>query len=98
MRGRMVEYTVPVAGLTLSVRGHAGEAPAVVALHGLASNARWWDLVAPLLRPRRVVAVDQRGHGRSSRPDSGYDFASVVGDVRGVADVLSLGPCVAMGH
>jgi pimeloyl-ACP methyl ester carboxylesterase len=45
-----------------------------------------------------VVAVDQRGHGRSSRPDSGYDFDSVVGDVRGVADALSLGPCVAMGH
>jgi pimeloyl-ACP methyl ester carboxylesterase len=94
----MVEYTVPVGELTLSVRDHPGEAPAVVALHGLASNARWWDLVAPLLQPRRVVAVDQRGHGHSSRPESGYDFDALVGDVREVARALELGPCVAMGH
>ncbi|HXA27711.1 MAG TPA: alpha/beta hydrolase [Candidatus Angelobacter sp.] len=94
----MVEYTVPVDGLTLSVRDHPGEAPPVVALHGLASNARWWDLVAPLLQPRRVVAVDQRGHGRSTRPESGYDFDAVVGDLRGLAGAMGLGPCVAMGH
>ncbi len=94
----MVEYEVPVGGLSLSVRDHAGEAPAVVALHGLASNARWWDLVAPLLSPRRVVAVDLRGHGRSAQPDSGYDFDAVAGDVRGLAESLALGSRVAMGH
>lgn len=94
----MVEYPVTVGALSFSVRDHPGTAPAVVALHGLASNARWWDLVAPLLAPRRVVAVDQRGHGLSSRPEAGYDFASVAGDVRGVAAALGLGPCVAMGH
>lgn len=94
----MVEYEVPVGGLNLSVRDHPGEAPAVVALHGLASNARWWDLVAPLLSPRRVVAVDLRGHGLSSRPESGYGFGEVVDDVRGVAGALALGPCVALGH
>jgi pimeloyl-ACP methyl ester carboxylesterase len=94
----MVEYDVQMGGLNLSVRDHPGVPPAVVALHGLASNARWWDLVSPLLSPRRVVAVDQRGHGLSARPDSGYDFASVVGDVRGVAGALELGPCVAAGH
>lgn len=94
----MVEYQVRAGELSLSVRDHAGESPAVVAMHGLASNARWWDLVAPLLSPRRVVAVDLRGHGLSSRPESGYGFAEVVDDVRGVADSLALGPCVAMGH
>lgn len=94
----MVEYDVPVGGLSLSVRDHAGESPAVVAMHGLASNARWWDLVAPLLSPRRVVAVDLRGHGLSSRPETGYGFDEVVGDVRGVVDALALGACVAMGH
>jgi len=45
----------------------------LLALHGLASNARWWDLVAGRLAPEhRVVAVDLRGHGRSDRPDTGY--------------------------
>lgn len=94
----MVEYEVPVGGLSLSVRDHAGESPPVVALHGLASNARWWDLVAPLLAPRRVVALDLRGHGLSGRPDSGYGFDEVAADVRGVAESLALGPRVAMGH
>jgi len=94
----MVEYDVPVGGLSLSVRDHAGASPAVVAMHGLASNARWWDLVAPLLAPRRVVAVDLRGHGLSGRPESGYDFDAVAGDVRTLAEALALGPRVAMGH
>jgi pimeloyl-ACP methyl ester carboxylesterase len=95
----MVEYEVPTGGgLSLSVRDHAGESPALVAMHGLASNARWWDLVAPLLSPRRVVAVDLRGHGLSGRPESGYGFDEVAGDVRGVVEALALGSCVAMGH
>ena len=92
------EYPVDAGDLRLSVRDHPGAVPAVVALHGLASNARWWDLVAPRLAPRRVVAVDQRGHGRSDKPDGGYDFASVVADARAVARALGLGPVIAAGH
>lgn len=46
----------------LSVREHPGGRPALVCLHGLASNARWWDLVARQLSPRfRIVAPDARG-------------------------------------
>lgn len=92
------ELTVDAGSLRLSVREHDGDEPAVVCLHGLASNARWWDLVAPLLAPRRVVAVDQRGHGLSDKPDDGYDFDSVVADARGVVAALGLGPVVVAGH
>jgi pimeloyl-ACP methyl ester carboxylesterase len=92
------EYLVDAGALRLSVRDHDGERGAVVCLHGLASNARWWDLVAPRLAPRRVVAVDQRGHGLSDKPDAGYDFDSVVSDVRGVVRAMGLGPVVAAGH
>jgi len=94
----MRELEVDAGALRLSVRDHPGDGPPVVALHGLASNARWWDLVAPRLAPRRVVAVDQRGHGRSQRPDDGYDFPTVVGDARGVVRALGLGPVVVAGH
>jgi pimeloyl-ACP methyl ester carboxylesterase len=53
-------------------------------VHGLASNARLWDGVAQHLAGlgHTVVAVDQRGHGRSSKPDDGYDMASVANDLR----------------
>ncbi len=60
-------------------------------VHGLASNARMWDGVAEVLAGagHPVVAVDLRGHGRSSKPDEGYDFATIVADL--VALVASLG-------
>jgi pimeloyl-ACP methyl ester carboxylesterase len=55
----------------------------VLLVHGLASNARLWDAVADDLagRGHPVLAVDQRGHGLSSKPDAGYDFATVTRDL-----------------
>ena len=52
-------------------------------VHGLASNARLWDGVAAHLAGlgHDVVAVDQRGHGHSSKPDDGYDMVTVADDL-----------------
>ena len=60
----------------------------VVLVHGLASNARMWDGVAPDLAERGhpVVAVDLRGHGLSSKPEAGYDFETVARDLYRVID------------
>jgi pimeloyl-ACP methyl ester carboxylesterase len=96
--GEVRELDVDTGALRLAVRDHPGGEPAVVCLHGLASNARWWDLVAPRLAPRRVIALDLRGHGRSDKPDDGYDYPTVVGDVRGAVRTLGVGPVVAAGH
>lgn len=97
------EGTVAVHGLHLSYREwdgrdgstteDKGERLSLLLLHGLASASRIWDLVAPLLAAerRRVVALDQRGHGRSDKPDTGYDFASIVGDDVAAAEALGLG-------
>ncbi len=59
-------------------------------VHGLASNARLWDGVARQLAAlgHPTVAVDQRGHGQSSKPDSGYDMATVADDLADLIDVL----------
>lgn len=71
----------------------------MLALHGVASSARWWDLVAQRLAPEhRVVAVDQRGHGRSDRPDTGYGFDEVVEDLHALVGALGLPPAVVAGH
>jgi pimeloyl-ACP methyl ester carboxylesterase len=55
-------------------------------VHGLASNARLWDGVAPRLAAagHAVAAVDLRGHGHSDKPDAGYDFAAISDDLRGL--------------
>lgn len=72
-------------GVSLSVIPRRLDGPLVPVLlvHGLASNARLWDGVAPVLAERGhpVAAVDLRGHGRSSKPESGYDFETVSRDL-----------------
>ncbi len=87
---------VPVAdGVALSVlvRNPTGAARPVLAVHGLASNARLWDGVADELAARGhpVAAVDQRGHGRSDKPDgpdAGFDFATLTDDLVAVLDAI----------
>ncbi len=66
--------------------------------HGLASNARLWDGVAHRLAAtgHLVVTVDQRGHGRSSKPDDGYDVANCADDLALLIGELGLDrPAVA---
>ncbi|NUR91520.1 MAG: alpha/beta fold hydrolase, partial [Nonomuraea sp.] len=47
----------------------------VLLVHGLWGAAEGWIHQIPALRTRyRTVAVDLRGHGRSSAPPSGYDL------------------------
>jgi pimeloyl-ACP methyl ester carboxylesterase len=60
-------------------------------VHGLASNARLWDGVAGHLvaAGHPVAAIDQRGHGQSSKPDSGYNFGTLTDDL--VAVIAALG-------
>lgn len=83
----------------LSVREWPGKGRPIVCLHGLASNARWWDPVAIRLEPTHLVlAVDLRGHGRSERPDTGYGFPEVGGDVVELLDHLGLSGAVLVGH
>src|SRR5260370_41931725 len=74
----------------------------IVLVHGVGSTSHIWDLTGPLLAERsgaRVVALDQRGHGESEQPASGYDFSSVVDDLLGFMDALdSTEPAVLVGH
>lgn len=69
-------------------------------VHGLASNARLWDGVAARLCAlgHRVVSVDQRGHGRSSKPDGGFDMATVAHDLELLIDSLGFDKPVVVGQ
>jgi pimeloyl-ACP methyl ester carboxylesterase len=86
-------------GLQLAYREWQGRGAPVALLHGLASNARIWDLVASRLSPRfRVVALDQRGHGGSGKPTDGYDFDTVVADAGVAFERLGIARPVLVGH
>lgn len=74
------------ADLSCIERNLEGGATPFLLVHGLASNARLWDGVADRLAAggHPVVAVDQRGHGRSDKPGDGYDFATLTQDLMSV--------------
>lgn len=60
-------------------------------VHGLASNARLYDGVAEELTGNGAVAaaVDLRGHGRSDKPETGYDYETLTADLLAVLDHLA---------
>ena len=93
------ELAVDINGLRLSYRDWGGAGQEIILLHGLASNCRIWDLVAPNLAiNNRVVALDQRGHGKSDKPNNGYDFETIVGDLQYFINVLQFVNPIVIGH
>jgi pimeloyl-ACP methyl ester carboxylesterase len=72
----------------------------VVLLHGLASNARIWELVAPNLvdADHDVLALDLRGHGLTDKPDGDYGFDTFHRDLAGFIDALDLERPLLVGH
>lgn len=94
-----IRTNVTSAGVRLVVREWAGDGRALLLLHGLASSSHIFDRLAPRLAGEfRVVAYDQRGHGMSGKPRSGYGFAQVADDALGVMRALSLDRPVLLGH
>ena len=90
---------VSIDSLRFHFRDWGGQGQPIVLLHGLASTCHIWDLVAPLLAEDfAVLALDQRGHGESDKPDHGYDFARVGGDLQGFIQAMGLHKPVVVGH
>jgi 3-oxoadipate enol-lactonase len=72
----------------------------VVLVHGLGGCWQAWDFQIPFLEEQgyRVVAMDQRGHGKSSKPHSPYTVALLAQDVIGLTQQLGLRPFYLVGH
>jgi pimeloyl-ACP methyl ester carboxylesterase len=76
-----------------------GSGEPVVVLHGAASSCHWYDLAIPYVSDGlRVIALDQRAHGRTDQPSTGYDWATLAGDVVGALDQLGIQKAAIVGH
>lgn len=76
-----------------------GSGPAVVLLGGWPLDGRSWEpQVHPLLEAgHRVITVDRRGFGRSSRPSGGYDFDTLAEDLHKLLAELDLHEATLVG-
>jgi 3-oxoadipate enol-lactonase len=75
-----------------------GDGPAVVLVHGLADDHRLWRYQVPSLAERyRVITLDVRGHGRSSKRPLPASTAMLADDVVAVADALGVAHFAAVG-
>ena len=93
------ENLVTVGDLTLRYLDWGGDGPLVLALHGLASSAHWYQRVARRLKENyRVIAPDQRGHGQTTQATSGYDWQTLASDAIGFLDQLGSEQAIVLGH
>ena len=85
-------------GLHVEVDGPEDGTP-VLFLHGVGSSARTWDWLPPAVtQGRRIVRVDQRGHGRSDHATGPYVLARYGADAVAVLRELVPGPALIVGH
>ena len=94
--------TLSAAGVDIhyQVLGEA-KAPAIVMIHGLmlGNMATWYfGAATALAKTHRVIVYDLRGHGMSSKATTGYDIATMVGDLKCLLDTLDIGEVSLVGH
>ena len=77
-----------------------GKGQPIVFSHGWPLSADDWDpqMLFFLSNGYRVIAVDRRGHGRSTQTDGGHDMDHYADDLKAVTDHLNLNDAIHIGH
>jgi pimeloyl-ACP methyl ester carboxylesterase len=103
-RVRRRRIPLPARGVELALLDWGGEGPLALLHHANGFCAAVWDPVAEGLRERfRVVALDARGHGDSSKPEDAeaYRWPEFGRDLAALAAILAAesGPvALGLGH
>jgi len=77
-----------------------GEGPAITFSHGWPLNSDAWDgqMLFLVQNGFRAIALDRRGHGRSSQPSSGNDMDTYADDLAALIEALDLHDITLVGH
>ncbi len=87
----------PVNGIKIWYATFGRGAP-VVLLHGGLANADYWGVLVRALKPHyRVIVMDSRGHGRSSRDAQPYGYDLMASDVLALMDYLKIRKTALVG-
>lgn len=80
--------TVPAAGIPFAAREWGDGGGAVLLIHGITSSAAVWWRLGPALAAglgRRIIAVDQAGHGRTGHWTGHHRFVDNAADIAAFA-------------
>jgi pimeloyl-ACP methyl ester carboxylesterase len=77
-----------------------------VFIHGWTLSSAIWSVQIEALASQglRAIAYDRRGHGQSSKPETGYDYETLAGDLAALLDqarphdVVLVGPFDGRGE
>lgn len=96
----MKKQTVTLGnGTELAFLERTGGDRPLVLLHGITDDARTYEPLLEQIDPGcHVYALDFRGHGDSSKPDSRYDAEAYADDVRAFIREMARGPVLLAGH
>jgi pimeloyl-ACP methyl ester carboxylesterase len=74
--------------------------PAVLLLHGWTASAdiNFWPAYASLAGSYRVIALDQRGHGRGLRSTEPFSLEGCADDAAALLEQLGVGPVIVVGY
>jgi pimeloyl-ACP methyl ester carboxylesterase len=93
------EHFVQANGIRLHYLDWGGAGEPLVFLTGYGAAAHVFDDLAPRFTDSfRVVALTRRGRAPSDTPPSGYDFATLTSDVKGLLDVLNFSRVHLVAH
>lgn len=75
-----------------------GTGKVLLLLHGLGSTKKDWDAQVPFFsKTRRVIALDLRGHGDSTKPKDAYGVGLMTEDVKAFLDQLQIKKATFVG-
>ena len=75
------------------------DGPPLLLVHGFTDNARDWLMIAPYLEDHyRLIIVDLRGHGASSKPECCYTRLDFAYDLKLLLDHLGIDKTDIAGH
>ncbi|MDQ6824842.1 MAG: alpha/beta hydrolase [Candidatus Eremiobacteraeota bacterium] len=75
-----------------------GKGEPIILLHGGLANSNYWGNQVPVLAAHyRVIVMDSRGHGRTTRNAQPYGYDLMASDVLGLMDFLNIRKAAIVG-
>jgi 3-oxoadipate enol-lactonase len=93
-------YEVADRGLAFIRDAGPRDRPALILLHGWTASAdlNWFTSYGPLAERYRVIAFDQRGHGRGLRSRKTFRLEDCADDAVAIADLLGVERATFVGY